>query len=119
MEVPDNKAGHLFRSSLTYVRSATTVSDVGKVSALAQAGLELFFNSLDHLAPHFHAERTGEWEVRVFFLNDEDHMIELKWGKKPSPKILRELRAGAAKARLALLEEWEQKVNVTTPGKER
>jgi Domain of unknown function (DUF4160) len=90
--------------------------DVGKVSAFAQAGLELFFNSLDHLPPHFHAERPGEWEVRVFFLKVEDEMIELKWcnKKKPSKKTLRELCSAAAQARPALLQEWEEKVGPAT-----
>jgi hypothetical protein len=84
---------------------------VGKVSAFTQAGLELFFNSLDHLAPHFHAERPGEWEARVFFLNPEDSMIEVKWwSKKPRKKTLRKLCAAAAQAREALLLEWEEKV---------
>ena len=31
---------------------------------MAQEGLELFFNSSDHLEPHFHAERAGEWDPR-------------------------------------------------------
>ena len=70
---------------------------MGKVSAFAQDGLELFFNSSDHLAPHFHAERPGEWEVRVFFLKDEASMVEIKWAlKAPSKKELKKLCAAAA-----------------------
>lgn len=93
---------------------------VGKVSAFAQEELELFFNSSDHLAPHFHAECPGEWEVRVFFLRDEASMVESKWAvKTPSKKDLKRLCAAAAQVRPQLLAEWEQKVNVTTPGTER
>lgn len=90
------------------------------MSAFAQDGLELFFNSSDHLAPHFHAERPGEWEVRVFFLRDEASMVDIKWAlKAPSKKELKKLCADAAQVRPELLTEWEQKVNVTTPGTER
>jgi hypothetical protein len=105
---------------LIFVLSDTILTSVAKVSSLVQEGLELFFNSSDHLAPHFHVERAGEWEVRVFFLRDEASMIEVKWQlKTPSQKVLRKLCAGAAQVRAALLEEWEQKVVVTTPGEER
>jgi hypothetical protein len=38
---------------------------VPRLDAFSVAGLELFFNSLDHLPPHFHARRPGEWEIRV------------------------------------------------------
>lgn len=87
---------------------------------MAQEGLELFFNSSDHLEPHFHAERAGEWEVRVFFLKDEASMVESKWAlKTPSKKELKRLCAAAAEVRPQLLAEWETKVNVTTPGKVR
>lgn len=82
--------------------------------------MELFFNSSDHLAPHFHAERSGEWEVRVFFLREEASMVEVKWAlKTPSTKALGKLCAAAAQFRAELLMEWELKVNVTTPGTER
>lgn len=90
---------------------------MGKVSAFAQDGFELFFNSSDHLAPHFHAERSGEWEVRVFFLQDDASMVEIKWSlKAPSKRELKRLCAAAAQFRPQLLAEWEQKVIVTAPG---
>ncbi|MHB8420664.1 MAG: DUF4160 domain-containing protein [Myxococcales bacterium] len=90
------------------------------MSALVQAGLELFFNSNDHLPPHFHAERADEWGVRVFFLREPAEMLETSWQeKKPSKRTLRRLCAAAARVRDALLIEWEQRVIVSTPGKER
>jgi hypothetical protein len=93
---------------------------VGKVSVLIEDGLELFFNSSDHLPPHFHAERPGEWEVRVFFLREEHQMVELKWGKlkKQSKKQLGTLCANVAAARGVLMKEWEQKVSQFTLGEE-
>jgi hypothetical protein len=55
----------------------------------------------------------------VFFLRDEANMIEVKWQLKTPPrKVLRTLCAAATQVRAALLEEWEQKVVVTTPGDE-
>lgn len=90
------------------------------MSAFAQDGLELFFNSSDHLAPHFHAENSGEWEVRVYFLREVTAMVEVKWMlRAPSKKVLKRLCAKAAEFRPQLLKEWEQKVIVTTPGTER
>lgn len=69
--------------------------------------------------PHFHAERTGEWEVRVFFMMAESEMIEVKRArKKPSAKVLRGLCAKAAEHREALLVEFEQKVFTGAPGGE-
>ncbi|MCC7382540.1 MAG: DUF4160 domain-containing protein [Deltaproteobacteria bacterium] len=51
------------------------------------AELDLWFNSNDHLPPHFHAEGDG-WEVKVFFRRQGDEMFELVWGKKgPSGKL--------------------------------
>ena len=36
---------------------------MGRVDAFAVPGVELWFNSSDHLPPHFHASQVGEWEV--------------------------------------------------------
>lgn len=75
---------------------------MGRVDAFAVPGVELWFNSSDHLPPHFHASRVGEWEVRV-----------LKWkdGRRAVPrKALSALREGAVQFRAALLAEWEAKV---------
>jgi hypothetical protein len=95
---------------------------VGKVAAVAIAGLELWFNSDDHLPPHLHAEKSGEWEVRVYFLRDRAEMFDTKWTTRPgrpSRGELRDLAALVEGSRAALLAEWEQKVNVQMPGGER
>ena len=90
---------------------------MGKVSALCFEGMELFFNSMDHLPPHFHAEKTDEWEIRVRFLRAPDEMVEVMWSAKtPSKRLLKELCEAAERARPRLLEEWEQKVVVNSPG---
>ena len=95
---------------------------VGKVTSFAVAGLDLWFNSDDHLPPHLHAEKAGEWEVRVYFLRGRADMFETKWTTrvgKPSGGDVRELRQLVEDNRANLLAEWEQKVNVKAPGGER
>lgn len=95
---------------------------MGEVSSFAAAGLDLWFNSNDHLPPHFHAEKPGEWEVRVFFLRDRPDMFETKWTTRPGrPRRgeLRDLAALAEATRAKLLTEWEQKANVKAPRGER
>lgn len=88
---------------------------MGTVDAFAISGLDLWFNSSDHLPPHFHARRVGEWEVRVFFLLcTETHMEwSMKWMDKKrgiGRRDLEALRQGAVRFRAELLEEWERKV---------
>ncbi len=95
---------------------------MGKVTSFALAGLELWFNSDDHMPPHLHAEKPGEWEVRVYFLREGADMFEIKWTARPGRPSQGQLRALAALVdtkRSDLLAEWEQKVNVKTPGGER
>ena len=41
---------------------------MGKVESFNLDGLDLFFNSHDHLPPHFHVRKPGQGEIRVFFL---------------------------------------------------
>ena len=89
---------------------------MGKVDAFSVAGLELWFNSSDHLPPHFHARRAGEWELRVFFLLcTETHMdVSVKWIDRKrgvSRKHLEALQEGAVRFRVELLDEWEGKVD--------
>jgi hypothetical protein len=93
---------------------------VARVASFELPGLELWFNSNDHLPPHFHAEQPGDWEVRVLFLRDPSEMIEIRWrNRAPRARILRELCDAAERHREQLLEEWEQKVSVTAPGPQR
>lgn len=92
------------------------------MTAFRLAGLELYFFSNDHLPPHFHAEKAGEWEVRVMFMRDPDEMIEVVVSfkaNKPSKGHLKDLKAKAEKNRVALLQEWEDKVLAADPGPER
>jgi hypothetical protein len=89
---------------------------VGRVDAFSAAGLDLWFNSSDHLPPHFHARRAGEWELRVFFLMcTETHLeVSLKWMDRKrgvSRTHLEALREGAVRFRVELLKEWEAKVD--------
>jgi hypothetical protein len=69
--------------------------------------------------PHFHAERPGDWELRIYFLRDPGEMIEKKWGEQPKPAELRKLLSLAEKHRVDLLAEWQRKVCVREPGPER
>ncbi len=88
---------------------------MGSVEVLKLAGLDLWFNSSDHLPPHFHAERAGRWEVRVFFLLDDANMIEGKWGKVRMAELARLIKM-VQRNRSKLLQEWERKVCVRMPG---
>lgn len=89
---------------------------MGKVTVIFIAGLELWFNSSDHLPPHLHATKAGHWEIRVYLLTTTERALafDLKWPKKagagPSAAIQRTLRKAIAANRTALLLEWEQKV---------
>jgi hypothetical protein len=49
------------------------------VRAFSAPGLKLWFYSNDHEPPHFHAKHTGQWEVKVYFLEDADRMFEAQW----------------------------------------
>ncbi len=80
----------------------------------------MWFNSNDHLPPHFHAEQAGDWEVRVMFLRETSAMVEVRWeSKSPKAKTLRELCGMAEDHRQQLLEEWHHKVAVSEPGPQR
>lgn len=93
---------------------------MGRVECIALPGLEMWFNSSDHEPPHFHAERPGEWEVRVFFLRGRADMFETKWSArkgKPTPAQLGRLGRIAERNRLDLLIEWERKVRTSGSGR--
>jgi uncharacterized membrane protein YbhN (UPF0104 family) len=92
------------------------------VDAFAASALELWFNSDDHLPPHFHAENAGKWEVRVFFMRAPSEMFKVVWTTmrgRPKKSDLKALGQIAELHRLDLLEEWHAKVNVRAPGPER
>ena len=80
------------------------------VEAFQIDGLKIWFWSNDHEPAHFHAKRSGEWEVKVSFMLDQSEMIELEiWSKKtPAKKVLKELTSRAEKHRVALLKQWQE-----------
>ena len=85
---------------------------MAKVTAIAIPGLDLWFNSSDHLPPHFHARKPGCWEVRVFLLTcSEGHLdFKKKWGTDPGRRERKALLQETLLHRVELLQEWEQKV---------
>jgi hypothetical protein len=88
---------------------------MGKVEAILIAGLDLWFNSSDHVPPHFHARKPGQWEVRVDILACRPgHLVfTMKWPPNPSGPNRAErerLLTETLSNREALLAEWETKV---------
>ena len=85
---------------------------LGRVTAFSMSGIDMWFNSHDHGPPHFHARRPGIWEVRIYFSTGAENLADydLKWGRRPGRRELRELLAMAVEHRTDLLEEWEAKV---------
>jgi len=82
----------------------------------------LWFNSNDHLPPHFHAERAGDWQVKVYFMRTKAEMVEVVYAtraKHPTQRELRDLLVQSETHRVALLKEFEAKVNVKGPGAKR
>ena len=87
-----------------------------RVEAFAVDGLALRFFSHDHLPPHFQAEKSGRWEVRVRFMRHTSEMIEVLSKNAPRLSELKELKRLAERHRVALLHEWETKVAIKEPG---
>jgi hypothetical protein len=86
---------------------------MAKLECFTIPGVELWFFSQDHLPPHFHAKRKGQWEVRVFFLEGStSKMFQVVWIKvKKVPRAdLDLLEENVTANRAELLEEWERKV---------
>ena len=86
---------------------------MGKVDAFTIDGVEVWFNSSDHTPPHFHASRSGKWEIRVHFLlcTKANLVFDKKWAKTSIARRDREgILAAALNHREALLREWELKV---------
>ena len=96
---------------LSFERPDGAEASVGRVEAFALDGLELWFNSSDHLPEHVHVKRRGQWEIRVYFLlcTDSELAFDLKWGKKGPPSMTQTaIRKAVVGHRAALLKEWEQ-----------
>lgn len=86
---------------------------MAKLECFAIPGIELWFFSHDHLPPHFHAKRKGQWEVRVFFLRgstNEMFQIVQRRGKEIPRSDLKVLEEKVTANRAEILEEWERKV---------
>jgi hypothetical protein len=80
------------------------------VKCFGIAGLYLWFPSNDHLPPHFHAKRRGEWEICVNFLVAAgDEMFRVVWMSGQLSKQDRKVLVEAvAEHRTELLREWEK-----------
>ena len=89
-----------------------------KVGAFSIPGLELVFHSDDHVPPHFHATRPGEWSVRVFILETAsagELEMEIVFARKmPRGRLLKQLRDAVVEHKVELIEEWEEKVQKRT-----
>lgn len=93
-----------------------------RVVCVSVNGIELWFNSNDHLPPHFHGERLGDWEIKVHFMRARSEMVEVVYTTRPrhpTKRELKELLLQSEKLRVALLKEFEDKVNVKAPGAKR
>lgn len=86
-------------------------SSLAKVDAIAIPGLEMWFWSDDHLPPHFHVKKAGEWEISVHILETREQRLayELKWGTGPSGRLQGTLARLVVVHREALYEEWSRK----------
>jgi hypothetical protein len=86
---------------------------MGKVDAFEIAGLDVRFNSLDHLPRHFHVIKPGKWEIRVAFLEctQQNLAYVVKWHVAiPSGRDLKRILAEVLEHRVQLDEEWSKKV---------
>ena len=88
---------------------------MAKLECFTIDGLELWFFSNDHLPPHFHAKRQGQWEVRVNFLESTTaKMFSVVWQKGKGKGVPRAdtklIEAMVAAHRADILKEWEGKV---------
>ncbi len=77
------------------------------------AGVKLWFWSADHEPPHFHAKKSGEWEVKVWFLLAPKQMIEVaRSGKKPTANTIKKLCELTEQHRVELLDQWSEIHNI-------
>ena len=86
---------------------------MGKIDAFVLPGIDVWFNSSDHIPPHLHAKRRGQWEIRIFFLEctNGNLAFEIKWGRKGPGSVDRiAILEAVLIHRAALLLEWENKV---------
>lgn len=94
---------------------------MGKLSMFQIKGLTLSFNSLDHKPPHFHVRSGTDWEIKVNIVESDAGrglVYQYKFPKNRSNKFEglsskqeRELLNKVIEHRVALLAEWETKVD--------
>jgi len=89
--------------------------ELGKVDCFAISGLDLYFNSSDHLPHHFHARLPDRWEIRVYFLTSTDRFLDYeviwpKTGTGPRAPVIKDLLSQVLTHRKELLAERERKV---------
>lgn len=88
---------------------------MGKVQSFKLEGLDLFFNSNDHMPPHFHVRKPGAWEIRVYFLlcsKEKGLIFDIKYppNAQISSKDENRILKLVLENRSHLLMEWEKKV---------
>ncbi len=91
------------------------------VSTFSISGLDIYFNSSDHIPPHIHVESAG-WHIRVFIDSSSKERglhYEYKQPKYPpknfqgiSRKQRKLLLDKVVEHRAELLIEWQEKVNI-------
>jgi hypothetical protein len=82
---------------------------MAKLECFTTLGIELWFFPKDHLPPHFHAKRKGQWEVRVYFLESRtDKMFDVVWlkGKEVARVDTKLLEEMVTTYRIEIFEEW-------------
>ena len=92
---------------------------MGVVSSFSIQGLDIYFNSLDHLPPHFHVE-CAAWQIRVFIDSSSLERgldFQYKAPKNPrrqfkglSKRQKAKLLLNVINCRAELLSEWQEKV---------
>jgi len=89
---------------------------MGRVEAFSVDGLVMWFWSEDHLPPHFHVKKTGEWEITVSILQTTEGALafESKWGSGPSGRLQVQLARNVVENRDALYREWSRKTGAGT-----
>ena len=85
---------------------------MARVGAFKLEGVECWFYSQDHRPPHFHARKRGRWEVRVYFMEASEAMLDRVRGarRQLAPREVKALCGVAERHRDKLLAEWEEKV---------
>lgn len=86
---------------------------MSKLKCIAVDGLRLWFWSDDHNPPHFHAQRPGEWELKVNFMESSAaKMFTLVKGNKVPSAYTKLLEKLVVENRLGIFKEWERSVHL-------